>query len=218
MVSTFRKSIASVSRHFRTTPGGFVAQRKDENKRLAIRNAVVSDVIEVGLSGTSMTRIAAAANLSPGTIYLYYPNKDALLQQVFIEIKSAMHEKLMQAFEPGDSSAEKIRNLWFAMFAYLVEKPRDFAFHETINAAQILTPQQQSKMAGMAQDIRTILNDAVDDGTLKPAPVESILAVLMAPALHLARRSALADQPVRQEVAEHCFDMIWSGISNHSQS
>lgn len=218
MVSTFRKSIASVSRHFRTTPGGFLAQRKDENKRLAIRNAVVSDVIEVGLSGTSMTRIAAAANLSPGTIYLYYPNKDALLQQVFIEIKSAMHEKLMQAFEQGDSSTEKIRNLWFAMFAYLVEKPRDFAFHETINAAQILTPQQQSKMAGMAQDIRTILNDAVDDGTLKPAPVESILAVLMAPALHLARRSALADQPVRQEVVKHCFDMIWSGISNHGQS
>ena len=190
-----------------------MAQRKDENKRLAIRNAVVADVIDVGLAGTSMARIAARAKLSPGTIYLYYPNKEAMLQQVFLEIKRAVHQKLTSAFDPADNYPEKIRKMWFAMFDYLIEQPEDFAFQEIINAAQILTGRQQQELDTMAGEIRSIISDAVTEGVLKPAPVESILAVLMAPALHLARKTALAGKPIERDVVQESFAMIWAGIT-----
>ncbi|MEP0520888.1 MAG: TetR/AcrR family transcriptional regulator [Hyphomicrobiales bacterium] len=56
---------------------------KDENKRVAIRNAVVSEVLQSGLANACVAPIAKRAGVSAGTIYLHHPNKEVLLQTVF---------------------------------------------------------------------------------------------------------------------------------------
>ena len=53
------------------------------NKREAILSAAVRCFAEQGLAGTGMRDIARAAGLTEGTLYHYFPSKDALIEDAF---------------------------------------------------------------------------------------------------------------------------------------
>ncbi len=62
-------------------------------KSLDKRNALIKATIELvnnnGFHATSMSKIAKMANVSPATIYLYFENKQDLVNKTYIEVKAA---------------------------------------------------------------------------------------------------------------------------------
>ena len=62
-----------------------------------IKAAVVTVVARNGIGATSVGEIAKLAQISAGTIYLHFENKDDMLQQVYLRIKQEFHFVLMQA-------------------------------------------------------------------------------------------------------------------------
>lgn len=190
-----------------------MVRTKDENKRRAIRDAAIADTVERGLVGTSIARIATRAGVSQGTIYLYFPTKEALLQEAYLDVKRAFHERQMALARASASSEEAIRAMWMDLYAHALERPNDFAFTEYVAAAKLLDPQKQPEVDAMAEDIRGIVAAAVADGTLRDAPVQAILSVLTAPAIHLARRHVVQKQAVSKDVVEITFQAIWRGLA-----
>jgi AcrR family transcriptional regulator len=53
------------------------------NKREAVLSAAIDCFAAHGLAGTGMRDIARAAGLTEGTLYHYFPSKDALIEQAF---------------------------------------------------------------------------------------------------------------------------------------
>lgn len=76
-------------------------EREREARRRAILDAAETVMTERGFSATTMDDVAAAAELSKGTLYLYFENKDALcaaiaerqMQQSVPELSAAMAEQ-----------------------------------------------------------------------------------------------------------------------------
>lgn len=189
-----------------------MAQTKDENKRVAIRDALIADVVENGLGKAPISQIARRAGVSNGTIYIYYPNKDEMLQSVFVEIKSLLHGTMMGAYREARTNADAIRSMWFAMFNFILQNPDMFAFHETVAAENFLNSAQQEKVLSQAGEIHLALQSAVDDGTLKDMPMDCLISLLLAPAVSLARRM-LSNGSKDITKADHVFQAIWDGIA-----
>ncbi len=189
---------------------------KDERKRQAIREATVLEVVSVGLSQTSIAKIAKRAQVSQGTIYLYFANKESLLQAIYMEIKRDIHTTLMRAQKAHPHARDGIRAMWFGLFEYAVAYPNNFAYSELISAAQLLQAQQRAELAVLQQEIVDVISDAIADGTLVAAPVSVILSVLAAPALHSARQIALHQMQFDAKTAQETFELIWRGIACRS--
>jgi len=62
---------------------------KSQIKRNALVKATINLVNNNGFHATPMSKIAKMANVSPATIYLYFENKQDLINQVYIEVKAA---------------------------------------------------------------------------------------------------------------------------------
>ena len=62
---------------------------KSQVKRNALVEATINLVNNNGFHATPMSKIAKMANVSPATIYLYFENKQDLINQVYIEVKAA---------------------------------------------------------------------------------------------------------------------------------
>ena len=62
---------------------------KSQIKRNALVEATINLVNNNGFHATPMSKIAKMANVSPATIYLYFENKQDLINQVYIEVKAA---------------------------------------------------------------------------------------------------------------------------------
>lgn len=186
---------------------------KDEKKRIAIRDATIAEVVAGGLSGASIARIADRAKLSQGTIYLYYASKDVLVRQVYVEIKLDMRDALMVCFKETASSEDNIRALWFALLNYSLEHPKFFAFTEYITAANLFDELGEPALANVERELKSIITNAISDGTLKPAPYEALQAILVAPISHLARKAAFAEKTVSKTTSNTTFELIWQGIA-----
>ncbi|MEH6404197.1 MAG: TetR/AcrR family transcriptional regulator [Sneathiella sp.] len=187
---------------------------KDENKRKAIRNAAVAEVIEGGLAGASVGKIAKRAGVSAGTIYLYFPNKDELLQQIYLEIKTELHDHMMSVFDGSKNSSTNIRNMWFSLFEYALEHANDFIFSEYASATQLLDEARKPAVEAMAVEIGQILNTAIKDGTLRQVPIGALNAILIAPAIQLGRHAIMAKGAFDRQIVKETFDMIWKGIAS----
>ena len=186
-------------------------RKKDENKRVAIRDAAVEEVVNGGLSGATIARIANRAKLSQGTIYLYYQNKDALISQVYVEVKLMIRDVLMAHYDDSVSSDKNIRNVWFALLNFAVEHPAHFGFAETV-ATQLPTL-ADPQLTRAESELRSIIKRAMSDGTLKSAPYESIQAVLVAPVTQLSRSIAMGEQKISKRSINATFELIWHGIA-----
>ena len=107
-----------------------IVRVKDNNKRRAICDAAIRLINENGFADTSMSKIAKAANVSPATIYVYFKNKEELLNQIYLFAKEEMSAALLKGVN-GSLSAEKAFHIiWHNFYRYAMENSVRFAFTE----------------------------------------------------------------------------------------
>ncbi|MEO9781067.1 MAG: TetR/AcrR family transcriptional regulator [Sedimentitalea sp.] len=184
---------------------------KDANRR-KLRNAAVAKGVEKGFAAVSVAGVVQRAHVLAGTVDVHFKNKDDMLGQVYMEIKSEFHGAQIQGLNAG-GTASSIRQMWFRMFDFVSEQPQDLLFLEFGNAAKILTPAQQAIVDGFAKDIADVLRRGVDDGTLVPLYTSLLSLLLNAPEMQLARSSALNGTGLDSSTIEQTFDRVWLSIA-----
>ena len=92
-------------------------QRERERRRQQIIVAAKRVFSERGFSKTTMEDIAREAELSPGTLYLYFKNKDELYASLSLRILQYMNIRLEDVKKEKDSdTAQKIASIKEALF------------------------------------------------------------------------------------------------------
>ncbi|MCK0122156.1 TetR/AcrR family transcriptional regulator [Loktanella sp. F6476L] len=182
--------------------------------RTKIRDALVAEVVEKGIAAVNVAGIVKRAKISAGTVYVHFENKDDMLRQVYMELKAEFHSAITEDGNATDST-QRVRNMWFAMFRFVRERPQDFLFLEYANAAKILSPDEQATVDGFAKDIAARLKRGVDDGTLVDLDTGLLSLLLVAPAMQLARRAVLSGEPIPENLIVQTFDRVWLSIAKN---
>lgn len=150
-----------------------VRDRKEKEK-LARKNAILEAAKEVffkqGFQATTMDQIAEVAELSKGSLYLYFPTKEELYVAIHIEGLQILLERFQEAVEGVEDWETRLRNIGRAYY--------DF-YREEKNYSQILFLLQHGEIAPKVSDdvVQTcfdlgyscldILCRAIEDGMVK---------------------------------------------------
>ncbi len=100
--------------------------QKSIDKRNALIKATIELVNNNGFHATPMSKIAKMANVSPATIYLYFENKQDLVNKTYIEVKAEYTSYAFATYK-GDMSVE-------AGFKLIWKRIADFKLNECENA------------------------------------------------------------------------------------
>ena len=84
---------------------------KATNKRDAVMNAALDLFVERGFYGTAVPEIADKAEVGAGTIYRYFPSKEALVNELYRQEKTAVRRQRDRGFPIGNAR-ELFRALW----------------------------------------------------------------------------------------------------------
>lgn len=90
-------------------------EREREEMKQLIMTAALKMFLEDGYAKTSIRNIADAIEYSPGTIYLYYKDKDELL----FEVQRHAYNRLLQVFRAEADSEEPFERLSQICQAYI---------------------------------------------------------------------------------------------------
>ncbi|WP_226692150.1 MULTISPECIES: efflux transporter AcrAB transcriptional repressor AcrR [Rodentibacter] len=76
-----------------------------------------------GLNQLSMHKLAKEANVAAGTIYLYFKNKDELLEQFAKRLFAMFMAALEKDFDELKSFFEQYRRMWWNIWEFLQDNP-----------------------------------------------------------------------------------------------
>jgi AcrR family transcriptional regulator len=105
---------------------------RDEQKEEAIRQEAIKMVVKHGFDGFSMQKLARAANVSPATLYIYFKDRDDLLEQLWVNEMNAMIDATLKDFDPDSSFEEGLRVQWMNRARYCMDNPLSTDFMEQI--------------------------------------------------------------------------------------
>jgi AcrR family transcriptional regulator len=86
---------------------------KCNKKRTALLNATLSLVINKGFHDAPMSKIAKLAGVSPATIYIYFENKQDLINQLYIETKESFSKHAFKNYDVNQPIKESFKLIWF---------------------------------------------------------------------------------------------------------
>lgn len=162
-----KKKGASVKRG-ETSPGALRREREKQNRRQTILHAAERLFARNGYRKTKIVDIAAGAEVSVGTVYSYFPNKEELLVAVLDDIGLYIRKIAGRAFRDAGSILEGIERAGIAFFDDLCRLHPDKAlllYDEAIGLGDQFMNARRNFMLKMTADVqKAILNVKVGPG------------------------------------------------------
>jgi len=171
---------------------------------------------ERGYDGASTNHIAARAGISPGSLYQYFPNKAAILDQVLDRYADRLEARVSRAFVAAlarSMSPESVRGVLVAMLDAFDENPR------LLSALVEQLPRSEGgRRARFAHRIDELMATALAAGQpeLSDASVEAVAWILVRAVEHVTIRYAL-DRPGfdRNLVLDELTALVVSYLDRH---
>lgn len=143
----------------------FEMRMRDENKEAAIREQAMSMIVNEGFDGLSMQKLAKAANISPATIYIYYKNREDLLNQLFMEVQKTFHKVALDGFSPELSLEEGLWLQWKNRLRFILEYPDYFKFFEQFRNSPLIN-HKDINFSEFKENMKTFVINAIKRGEM----------------------------------------------------
>jgi AcrR family transcriptional regulator len=140
------------------------------DKRTQILEATLELVSERGFHGAPMSEIAERAGVGAGTIYRYFDNKEALINELFLELKHEISQAMLVGFTPEASTEEIFRKAWLNTFNYCVQNPQVMLFIEQYQNSPFQTPEIEAATLEYLAPFISVFQAAVEAGEIKNIP------------------------------------------------
>lgn len=105
---------------------------RDPKKELLVKQQAIELFLKVGFDGFSMQKLAKACNISVGTLYIYYKNKEDLIIQIGIEEGNRMTQATLKNFSSNMLFAEGLKLQWENRAAHWMKNKNAYLFFENI--------------------------------------------------------------------------------------
>ncbi|MBW2599293.1 MAG: TetR/AcrR family transcriptional regulator [Deltaproteobacteria bacterium] len=160
-------------------------QREKEQRREQILNTARELLFKKGIDATSMNQIAKNAELSVGTLYLYFKNKESL----FVALQLALLcDKIKEESKKGFTPREKLEKMALAYMDFSEDHRKYFdIMNYFLSSPKILfSARLKARVDKHVNRILSVFEDTLKSGILKNTDDREIrrLAVVFCSNLH----------------------------------
>ena len=188
------------------------ALQKSINKRNALINATIELVNNNGFHATPMSKIAKMANVSPATIYLYFDNKQDLVNKTYVEVKASYTAYAFATYNESMSVQEGFEVIW--------KRIADFKLNESANAMFLAqcdnTPMidEMGRQEGIKhlQPLLDLWARGKKEGLIKPMSDYMLYAYAINPLSFLMMAQNRGSITLDGEKLEQAYQAAWSSI------
>lgn len=154
-------------------------RRKDDEKVRSIKEAVIKLILQEGFHGSSIAKIAKMAGVSPATVYIYYDNKENMLQDIYSEYSEEIYDYLMDRVSKGMGGPQVIEILISSYYNYIVEHKEIYSFVEQFSNC----PSLANNCSGKKKicNIYALITEMKQNKIIKDYSVDNLLAIIFYP-------------------------------------
>jgi len=186
---------------------------KDDEKVTRIYRAAMMVINQDGFQGCSMTKIAAAADLSPATIYLYFENKDDMIKKLFIHLKQKMGHSYFNTATDLSPSKGTFRTIWINHYQYIIENIEEYNFLENFSNCPLIDHIEKENNHDYCPNFETLFDQSKAAKLLQPLTNDIIYSLLFAPISQMVKKSKSQGKSLSTNDLIQIFDASWKAVS-----
>jgi AcrR family transcriptional regulator len=180
-------------------------RRKDDEKEQRIKEAVIELILKEGFDGTSISKIARLADVSPATVYIYFDNKEDMLQDIYREYSEEVYGYVLQHVSPQMDGFELIDTLIRSYYGYMIEHQEIFSFVEQCSHCPTFSG-CCTERKGVCH-LFDLIQDMKQNGVIRNYSDENLAAVIFYPVKAIALDNHTSEEH-REERLEELIDII----------
>jgi AcrR family transcriptional regulator len=135
----------------------------------SIQDATMRVIARKGMAAATMQEIAEEAGVAKGTIYLYFRDRDELVEKTFESAISQLHKRVDVAMAAGVPFDEKLRSMLGAVISFFGEHREFFRLYMSMRLPEgsvqqqrrqkrTCQPRYQARIEKMVEALREAMN------------------------------------------------------------
>ncbi len=189
-----------------------MARPRSEEKYQAIMRATLKLVTDLGFHGLSMSKIAKEANIVPATIYIYFENKEAIVNQLYRDLKELIFKDMLKGRRPGMSTRQSLALIWKNIFHNILRYHLEFKFLEQFSNSPYITQISREEGGRHFRPLWTFFQEAMDKGEIRQMPNEMLMAYFFAPISSLAKQVIAGHSEKSEALEEMAIENTWRAM------
>lgn len=186
--------------------------QKSIDKRNALIKATIELVNNNGFHATPMSKIAKMAQVSPATIYLYFENKQDLVNKAYIEVKEIYTEYAFATYNNTLSVEKGFEAIWKRIADFKVNDSENAMFlAQCDNTPMIDEPSRQEGIKHL-QPLLDLWERGKKEGIIKPVSNYILYAYTISPLSFLMMADKRDGFKLDETHIELAYQAAWDSI------
>ncbi len=183
------------------------------DKRESFLNAALKLFVANGVQNTSTAAIAKEAGTAAGTLFLYFPTKQALINELVLKAAREQSEYMKTLLDPALSVQDTFFTIWNGSIHWLLENMDLYEFNQQIrdtNLVEASIVQETGKLFGYYYEA---IQRGLEEELIKPYPIDLIGGFLyqdLVATMNLLRTQS--NRRKQEELIGLGFSIFWDGI------
>ncbi len=190
-----------------------MARKADPERREQYLQAALKLFVQNGMQNTSTAAIAKEAGSAAGTLFLYFPRKQELIQELILQISREQSAYMQSILDPHASVRDTFQTIWEGYFHWFLQHMDAYLYvRQIMDSGMVVEAVAEETTANLAYYFAAI-QKGVDGGVIKSYPVELIGAILyqdIVAVMNLVRMQP--DTASQEALIQAGFDIFWNGI------
>jgi len=181
-------------------------------KRDAILAAALRLIARFGLHNAPMSAVAREAGVAVGTVYLYFPSKEAMINALYLHVLEDRNRSLYQGADPLTRAAGDARaglwESWHALARWHLEHEEGSNLIAQCRASGILSDETRAFEQRMDAQGLVLYEEAVANGYLRRMPRYVFWSLLAGPVYALVQMRDAGETEITDEILRETFDGV----------
>jgi AcrR family transcriptional regulator len=188
------------------------SSKPNVEKRDAILAAALRLIARFGLHNTPMSAVAREAGVAVGTVYLYFPSKEAMINALYLHVLEDRNKSLYRRDEPSGRSLtdprEGLWQAWHALARWHLENEEGSNLIAQCRASGILSDETRDLEQRIDAQGLVMYEAAVANGHLRSMSRYPLWALLAGPVYALVQMRDARETEITDEILRETFDGV----------
>jgi AcrR family transcriptional regulator len=188
----------------------------DPHKRASFLEAALQLFVARGVQNTSTAAIAQQAGAAAGTLFLYFPTKQELIDALALHIARQQSEHIYALLQPDLSARQTFAAIWRGSLEWFLQHPDAYRYIQQVRDSGMLSRRVVEESNQSFAYYYAAIQKGLAEGCLKPYPLELIGGMLYQAIVGVMNLlNAQADPAEQDGLIRMGFDIFWDGIRLH---
>ncbi|MFA8434340.1 MAG: TetR/AcrR family transcriptional regulator [Marinifilaceae bacterium] len=185
---------------------------KDEQKIEAIYQATLRLNEKLGFVGMTMAKIAKEAGIATGTLYIYFKNKEVLINELYLYLKKRKAKNLLAGWRADKPFKLALKHVVVAHLRNSIENRQESAFLEQYFRSPFIREEVQNQGMELFAPFFEMVEDGKKQMIIKDLDDLLLFAVINGISSEFENLINSGQMELNQENLDLIYSLIWDAL------